>query len=75
MSLTPNLVEMMKERALETDGGDVGSTDIKFICVARSRRWACSMLINRHIARTGTAPLDDDFNVRTAPTTTPDRTL
>jgi len=48
--------------------GDVGSTDIQFMLRGAIKEAGLLVLINRHIAaRTGTAPLGDEFNVRTAP--------
>ena len=47
---------------------DVGSTDIQFMLRGAIKEVGLLVLINRHIAaRTGKAPLGDDFNVRTAP--------
>ena len=48
--------------------GDVGSTDIQFMLRGAIKEAGLLVLINRHIAaRTGTSPLGEDFNVRTAP--------
>ena len=48
--------------------GDVGSTDIQFMLRGAIKEAGLLVLINRHIAaRTGTAPLGEEFNVRTAP--------
>lgn len=57
-----------KERLKPATEGDVGSTDIQFMLRGSIKEVGLLVLINRHIAaRTGTAPLGDDFNVRTAP--------
>ena len=57
-----------QERLKPAQPGDVGSTDIQFMLRGAIKEAGLLVLINRHIAsRTGTAPLGDDFNVRTAP--------
>lgn len=57
-----------RERLKPAQPGDVGSTDIQFMLRGAIKEAGLLVLINRHIAaRTGTAPLGDDFNVRTAP--------
>ena len=57
-----------KERLKPATQGDVGSTDIQFMLRGSIKEVGLLVLINRHIAaRTGTAPLGDHFNVRTAP--------
>ena len=56
------------ERLKPAVDGDVGSTDIQFMLRGAIKEAGLLVLINRHIAaRTGTAPLGDTFNVRTAP--------
>ena len=56
------------ERLKPSTPGDVGSTDIQFMLRGAIKEAGLLVLINRHIeARTGTAPLGEDFNVRTAP--------
>ena len=57
-----------RERLRPAEPGDVGSTDIQFMLRGAIKEAGLLVLINRHIAaRTGHAPLGDDFNVRTAP--------
>ena len=57
-----------QERLKPAQPGDVGSTDIQFMLRGAIKEAGLLVLINRHIAiRTGTAPLGDDFNVRSAP--------
>ncbi len=57
-----------QERLKPAQPGDVGSTDIQFMLRGAIKEAGLLVLINRHIAaRTGTAPLGDRFNVRTAP--------
>ena len=57
-----------KERLKPAQEGDVGSTDIQFMLRGAIKEAGLLVLLNRHIAaRTGKAPLGDDFNVRTAP--------
>ena len=57
-----------RERLKTAEPGDVGSTDIQFMLRGAIKEAGLLVLINRHIAaRTGQAPLGDDFNVRTAP--------
>ena len=57
-----------QERLKPAQPGDVGSTDIQFMLRGAIKEAGLLVLINRHIAaRTGTAPLGDNFNVRTAP--------
>ena len=56
------------ERLKPAVKGDVGSTDIQFMLRGAIKEAGLLVLINRHIAaRTGTAPLGEAFNVRTAP--------
>ena len=56
------------ERLKPAVNGDVGSTDIQFMLRGAIKEAGLLVLINRHIAaRTGTAPLGEEFNVRTAP--------
>ena len=56
------------ERLKPAVKGDVGSTDIQFMLRGAIKEAGLLVLINRHIAsRTGTAPLGEEFNVRTAP--------
>lgn len=57
-----------QERLKPAEPNDVGSTDIQFMLRGAIKEAGLLVLINRHIAaRTGSAPLGDDFNVRTAP--------
>ena len=57
-----------QERIKPAAPGDVGTTDIQFMLKGAIKEVGLLVLINRHIAqRTGTAPLGDTFNVRTAP--------
>ena len=57
-----------QERIKPAEPGDVGTTDIQFMLKGAIKEVGLLVLINRHIAqRTGTAPLGDTFNVRTAP--------
>ena len=57
-----------QERLKPAQPGDVGSTDIQFMLRGAIKEAGLLVLINRHIAaRTGTAPLGDNFNVRSAP--------
>ncbi len=57
-----------QERLKPATEGDVGSTDIQFMLRGSIKEVGLLVLINRHIAaRTGSAPLGHDFNVRTAP--------
>ena len=57
-----------RERLKPSTPGDVGSTDIQFMLRGAVKEAGLLVLINRHIAaRTGIAPLGEDFNVRTAP--------
>ena len=57
-----------RERLKPSTTGDVGSTDIQFMLRGAIKEAGLLVLINRHIAaRTGIAPLGEDFNVRTAP--------
>ena len=57
-----------QERLKPAEPGDVGTTDIQFMLKGAIKEVGLLVLINRHIAqKTGTAPLGDTFNVRTAP--------
>ena len=57
-----------QERIKPAEPGDVGTTDIQFMLRGAIKEVGLLVLINRHIAqKTGTAPLGDSFNVRTAP--------
>ena len=57
-----------RERLKPAESGDVGSTDIQFMLRGAIKEAGLLVLINRHIAaRSGQAPLGDDFNVRNAP--------
>jgi glucosylglycerol 3-phosphatase len=57
-----------QERIKPAELGDVGTTDIQFMLKGAIKEVGLLVLINRHIAqKTGTAPLGDTFNVRTAP--------
>ncbi|MGC6483023.1 MAG: glucosylglycerol 3-phosphatase [Synechococcus sp.] len=57
-----------RERLKPAQPGDVGSTDIQFMLRGAIKEAGLLVLINRHIAaRSGHAPLGDQFNVRTAP--------
>ena len=57
-----------QERIKPAEPGDVGTTDIQFMLKGAIKEVGLLVLINRHIAKkTGTAPLGDTFNVRTAP--------
>ena len=70
LHVAPNLGRDQEgvERLKPAEAGDVGSTDIQFMLRGAIKEVGLLVLINRHIAdRTGTAPLGDDFNVRTAP--------
>lgn len=70
LHVAPNLGRDQQglERLKPAEAGDVGSTDIQFMLRGAIKEVGLLVLINRHIAdRTGTAPLGDDFNVRTAP--------
>ena len=59
-----------RERMKPSVAGDVGTTDIQFMLTGALKEAGLLVLINRHIAaRSGKAPLGDDFNVRTAPRT------
>ena len=56
-----------QERLKPAEPGDVGTTDIQFMLKGAIKEVGLLVLINRHIAqKTGTAPLGDTFNVRTA---------
>ncbi len=58
-----------RERIKPAVCGDVGTTDIQFLLKGALKEAGLLVLINRHIARHhGIAPLGEDFNVRTAPT-------
>ena len=57
-----------QERIKPAEKGDVGTTDIQFMLKGAIKEVGLLVLINRHIAqKTGTAPLGENFNVRTAP--------
>ena len=57
-----------RERLKPAEPGDVGSTDIQFMLRGAIKEAGLLVLINQHIAaRSGHAPLGDDFNVRNAP--------
>ncbi len=57
-----------RERLKPAEPGDVGSTDIQFMLRGAIKEAGLLVLINQHIAaRSGQAPLGDDFNVRNAP--------
>ena len=57
-----------QERLKPAEPGDVGTTDIQFMLKGAIKEVGLLVLINQHIAqKTGTAPLGDTFNVRTAP--------
>ena len=57
-----------QERLKPAEPGDVGTTDIQFMLKGAIKEVGLLVLINRHIAqKTGTAPLGNTFNVRTAP--------
>ena len=69
LHLAPNLgssdgVELPKPAA----PGNVGTTDVQFMLRGAVKEAGLLALINQHIARrTGTAPLGEDFNARSAP--------
>ncbi|QNI85397.1 glucosylglycerol 3-phosphatase [Synechococcus sp. PROS-7-1] len=70
LHVAPNLGRDQEgnERLKPAETGDVGSTDIQFMLRGAIKEVGLLVLINRHIAaRTGIAPLGEDFNVRTAP--------
>ena len=70
LHVAPNLGRDAKgqERIKPAEPGDVGTTDIQFMLRGAIKEVGLLVLINRHIAqKTGTAPLGDSFNVRTAP--------
>ena len=70
LHVAPNLGRDQEgvERLKPAEAGDVGSTDIQFMLRGAIKEVGLLVLINRHIAdRTGTAPLGENFNVRTAP--------
>ena len=69
LHLAPNLgssdgVELPKPAT----PGNVGTTDVQFMLRGAVKEAGLLALINQHIAkRTGTAPLGEDFNARSAP--------
>lgn len=71
LHLAPNLgrdgqIERLKPARI----GEVGTTDIQFMLKGAVKEAGLLVLINQYIAnRFGKAPLGDDFNVRTAPST------
>ncbi len=70
LHVAPNLGQDAsgQERIKSAEPGDVGTTDIQFMMKGAIKEVGLLVLINRHIAqKTGTAPLGDTFNVRTAP--------
>ena len=70
LHVAPNLGRdpLGRERLKPAVKGDVGSTDIQFMLRGAIKEAGLLVLINRHIAAcTGTAPLGEEFNVRTAP--------
>ncbi len=70
LHVAPNLGQDAsgQERIKSAVHGDVGTTDIQFMLKGAIKEVGLLVLINRHIAKkTGTAPLGDTFNVRTAP--------
>ncbi|KZR87198.1 Glucosylglycerol-phosphate phosphatase [Synechococcus sp. MIT S9504] len=70
LHVAPNLGRdsLGHERLKPAEQGNVGSTDIQFMLRGAIKEVGLLVLINRHIqARTGTAPLGEEFNVRTAP--------
>ena len=70
LHVAPNLGQDAsgQERIKPAEPGDVGTTDIQFMLKGAIKEVGLLVLINRHIAqKTGTAPLGETFNVRTAP--------
>ena len=57
-----------RERMKSAQAGDVGTTDIQFMLKGAIKEVGLLVLLNQHISqKTGTAPLGESFNVRSAP--------
>jgi len=69
LHIAPNLGKRANKEVIKFSSiGDVGTTDIQFMLSGAIKEAGLLALINRFIkARSGRAPLGDDFNVRTAP--------
>jgi glucosylglycerol 3-phosphatase len=67
--LAPNLgLEGNQERLRHASADQTGTTDFQFMLQGAVKEAGLLVLINEHIRRrTGSAPLGDDFNVRSAP--------
>ena len=69
--IAPNMgSDGVRERLKPASIGDVGTTDFQFLLKGAIKEAGLLVLINNHIAsKSGSAPLGEDFDVRSAPKT------